>query len=66
MPELNIIQALFLLVLGVLLSVAGGVLGGYLIAPEDNKSISAMMGGALASAGVIPGLFIGLLIVVFL
>ena len=48
-----------LLLLASLVSVAAGMAGGVLIGPKDNKSTSALMGGALTAMATIPGLVIG-------
>ena len=48
-----------LLLLASMVSIAAGVAGGALIGPKDNKTGSALLGGALTAIATLPGLAIG-------
>jgi hypothetical protein len=62
MEEFTLARLAQFLVLSWAACIVGGVACGFLIGPNDNKSVSAVMGGALAGAGTIPGLAIGFLV----
>ena len=60
--ELTLAARLLLLLLASTVGVAAGIAGGVLIGPKDNKSTSALMGGALTAVAVIPGLALGFIV----
>lgn len=55
-----------LLLLAAALSIAAGSACGLLIGPAGNKPFSAVLGGAFAAVGTIPGLLAGYLVALFL
>ena len=57
--HLTFASAVVLLLLASMVSIAAGIAGGVLIGPKDNKSTSALMGGALTAVAIVPGLVIG-------
>ena len=60
--SLTLTSGSLLLLLACVVSIVAGITGGILIGPKDNKSTSALMGGALTAAATIPGLMIGFLV----
>jgi ABC-type dipeptide/oligopeptide/nickel transport system permease component len=60
--ELTLGSSSLLLLLASVVGIAAGVAGGVLIGPKDNKSTSALMGGALTAVAVIPGLVVGFVV----
>ncbi|NMG06889.1 hypothetical protein [Brasilonema sp. UFV-L1] len=61
--DINLITGLILLVIATLLSVVGGAIGGMMLAGKEfGYQFSAMLGGLLAPAGVIPVVILGLVI----
>jgi hypothetical protein len=61
--DINLITSLVWLVIAAGLSIVGGAIGGVLLAGKDlGYELAAMTGGLLGPAGVIPAIFIGLLI----
>ena len=62
MDSLTLASGALLLLLASLVSIAAGITGGALIGPKDNKSTSALMGGALTAVATIPGLLLGFIV----
>ncbi len=63
MGEITLITGLFLLIIAALISMIGGAIGGMLLAGKDlGYQLSAMMGGLLGPAGVLPVALIGLVL----
>jgi ABC-type dipeptide/oligopeptide/nickel transport system permease component len=60
--DLTLASGALLLLLASLVSIAAGITCGILIGPKDNKSTSALMGGALTAVATIPGLVIGIIV----
>lgn len=61
--DINLITSLVWLVIAAGLSIVGGAIGGILLAGKDlGYELAAMTGGLLGPAGVIPAIFLGLLI----
>jgi hypothetical protein len=61
--DINLITSLVWLVIAASLSIVGGAIGGVLLAGKDlGNELAAMTGGLLGPAGVIPAIFLGLLI----
>ncbi|MBD0264710.1 MAG: hypothetical protein ICV78_18905 [Tolypothrix sp. Co-bin9] len=61
--DINLITSLVWLVIAAGLSIVGGAIGGVLLAGKDlGNELAAMTGGLLGPAGVIPAIFLGLLI----
>ncbi len=61
--DINLITSLVWLVIAAGLSIVGGAIGGVLLAGKDlGYELAAMTGGLLGPAGVIPAVFIGLII----
>ena len=61
--DINLITSLVWLVIAAGLSMVGGAIGGILLAGKDlGYELAAMTGGLLGPAGVIPAIFLGLLI----
>jgi hypothetical protein len=65
--DINLITSLVWLVIAAGLSIVGGAIGGVLLAGKDlGYELAAMTGGLLGPAGVIPAVFIGLIILNYL
>ncbi len=65
--DINLITSLVWLVVAAGLSIVGGAIGGVLLAGKDlGYELAAMTGGLLAPAGVIPAVFIGLVLLNYL
>jgi hypothetical protein len=65
--DINLITSLVWLAIAAGLSIVGGAIGGVLLAGKDlGYELAAMTGGLLGPAGVIPAIFLGLLILNFL
>ncbi len=61
--DINLITSLVWLAIAAGLSIVGGAIGGVLLAGKDlGYELAAMTGGLLGPAGVIPAIFLGLLI----
>jgi hypothetical protein len=61
--DINLITSLVWLVIAAGLSIVGGAIGGVVLAGKDlGNELAAMTGGLLGPAGVIPAIFLGLLI----
>ncbi|GAX43775.1 hypothetical protein NIES4075_47900 [Tolypothrix sp. NIES-4075] len=61
--DINLITSLVWLAIAAGLSIVGGAIGGVLLAGKDlGYELAAMTGGLLGPAGVIPTIFLGLLI----
>jgi len=61
--DINLITSLVWLAIAAGLSIVGGAIGGILLAGKDlGYELAAMTGGLLGPAGVIPAIFLGLLI----
>jgi hypothetical protein len=61
--DINLITSLVWLAIAAGLSIVGGAIGGVLLAGKDlGNELAAMTGGLLGPAGVIPAIFLGLLI----
>ncbi len=61
--DINLMTSLVWLVIAASLSIIGGAIGGILLAGKDlGYELAAMTGGFLGPVGVIPAIFIGLLI----
>ncbi|BAZ06993.1 hypothetical protein [Calothrix sp. NIES-3974] len=61
--EINIITGLIWLIVATIVSMAGGAIGGILIAGKDlGYELSAILGGFFGPAGVIPSILLGLVI----
>ncbi len=61
--DINLITSLVWLAIAAGLSIVGGAIGGVLLAGKDlGYELAAMTGGLLGPAGVIPAVFLGLLI----
>jgi len=65
--DINLVTGLVWLVIATLLSMVGGAIGGILLAKNDlGYQLSALLGGFLGPAGVVPAMFLGLIIVTLL
>jgi hypothetical protein len=65
--DINLITSLVWLVIAAGLSIVGGAIGGILLAGKDlGYELAAMTGGLLGPAGVIPAVFIGLVLLNYL
>lgn len=61
--EITWLTALFWLAIAAALSIAGGAIGGILLASKDlGYSLSSMIGGLFGPVGVIPAVLLGLAI----
>lgn len=61
--EINLMTSLVWLLMATVLSMVGGAIGGMLLAGKDiGYEFSAMLGGLVAPAGVIPAMVLGLLL----
>lgn len=61
--DINLITSLVWLAIAAGLSIVGGAIGGVLLAGKDlGYELAAMTGGLLGPAGVIPAIFLGLLL----
>ncbi|NJL63222.1 MAG: hypothetical protein HC903_17090 [Methylacidiphilales bacterium] len=61
--EVNLFTGFIWLVVGTFISMAGGAIGGLLIARKDlGYELSAILGGFFGPAGVIPTILLGLAI----
>jgi hypothetical protein len=61
--EITWLTALFLLAIATAVSIIGGAIGGILLAGKDlGYRLAAMIGGLFRSAGVIPAVAIGLIV----
>ncbi len=58
--ELNLVTGLTWLIIATLLSMIGGAIGGMILAGKEiGYQFSAIVGSLFAPAGVIPGIFLG-------
>ena len=65
--DINLLTGLVWLVIATLLSMVGGAIGGILLAKNDlGYQLSALLGGFLGPAGVLPAMILGLIIVILL
>jgi hypothetical protein len=65
--DINLMTSLLWLVIAAGLSIVGGAIGGILLAGKDlGYELAAMTGGLLGPAGVIPAIFIGLVLLNYL
>ncbi|MBR8834789.1 MAG: hypothetical protein DSM106950_12310 [Stigonema ocellatum SAG 48.90 = DSM 106950] len=65
--EINLITGFVWLLIAVTFSMVGGAIGGMLLAGKDiGYQLSAILGGLLAPAGVIPAIILGMLMINFL
>ncbi|MBW4479324.1 MAG: hypothetical protein KME54_21335 [Tolypothrix brevis GSE-NOS-MK-07-07A] len=65
--DINLITSLVWLAIAAGLSIVGGAIGGILLAGKDlGYELAAMTGGLLGPAGVIPAVFIGLVLLNYL
>ncbi|MBW4635634.1 MAG: hypothetical protein KME30_28255 [Iphinoe sp. HA4291-MV1] len=61
--DIDLITGFMLLLIAIFLSVVGGALGGMMLAGKEfGYQFSAMLGGFLGPAGVIPVVILGLVI----
>jgi hypothetical protein len=65
--DINLITSLVWLAIAAGLSIVGGAIGGILLAGKDlGYELAAMTGGLLGPAGVIPAVFLGLVLLNYL
>ncbi|MBW4666555.1 MAG: hypothetical protein KME60_03705 [Cyanomargarita calcarea GSE-NOS-MK-12-04C] len=65
--DINLVTGLVWLVIATLLSMVGGAIGGILLAKNDlGYQLSALLGGFLGPAGVLPAMILGLIILTLL
>ncbi len=65
--DINLMTSLVWLVIAAGLSIVGGAIGGVLLAGKDlGYELAAITGGLLGPAGVIPAIFIGLVLLNYL
>lgn len=61
--DINFVTGLVWLIVGTIVSMAGGAIGGLLLARKDlGYELSAILGGFFGPAGVIPTMLLGLAI----
>ncbi len=61
--EINLVTGFIWLLVGTIVSMAGGAIGGIIIARKDlGYELSAILGGFFGPAGVIPSMLVGLVI----
>jgi hypothetical protein len=61
--DINFVTGLIWLIVGTIVSMAGGAIGGLLLARKDlGYELSAILGGFFGPAGVIPTMLLGLAI----
>ncbi len=65
--DINFVTGLIWLLIATLLSMVGGAIGGILLAKNDlGYQLSALLGGFLGPAGVLPAIFLGFIILTLL